>query len=158
MPKKNKTLRFIHDLQLVNKVTIQNVGVRPTIDEFMEAFPGRSIYSVDDLYFGYDQIQLAIKSRDIMTIQTPLSFVRMCTLPEGGTNSVAQMVNAMNKVLRDCISDITMPFLANIPIKGCPEDAKEETKRSVWTSPDLAMLWTSSSQLDCQRTDKALWT
>jgi hypothetical protein len=34
-------------------------------------------------------------------------------------NSVAHMVNAMNKVLRDCIPDITMPFLDGIPINGC---------------------------------------
>ena len=58
---------------------------------------------------------------------TPLGLVRMCTLPQGGTNSVAHMANAMNKVLRDCIPDITMPFLDDIPIKGCPEDAKDES-------------------------------
>mgnify|MGYP002776095529 CR=1 FL=1 len=37
------------------------------------------------------------------------------------------MVNAMNRVLRDCISDITMPFLEDIPIKRCPDDTKDET-------------------------------
>ena len=37
------------------------------------------------------------------------------------------MVNAMNRVLRDCIPDITMPFLDDIPIKGCPEDTKDES-------------------------------
>jgi hypothetical protein len=37
------------------------------------------------------------------------------------------MVNAMNKVLRDCIPDITMPFLDDIPIKGCPVEEKDET-------------------------------
>ena len=47
MPKKNDTLRFILDLQPVNKVTIRNARIRPTIDEFAEAFAGRSIYSVD---------------------------------------------------------------------------------------------------------------
>ena len=110
VPKKNGTLRFIQDLQPVNKVTIRNAGIGPTIDEFAEAFAGRSIYSVGDLYSGYDQFQLAVESRDITTMRTPLGLVRMCTLPQGGTNSVAHMVNAMNKVLRDCISDITMPF------------------------------------------------
>ena len=118
MPKKNSALRFIQDLQPVNKVTIRNVGIRPTIDEFAEAFAGRAIYSVGDLYLGYAQFQLVVESRDITTMQTPLSLVRMCTLPQGGTNSVAHMVNTMNKVLRDCISDITMPFLDDIPIKG----------------------------------------
>jgi hypothetical protein len=42
-------------------------------------------------------------------------------------NSVAHMVNAMNKVLRDCIPDFTMSFLDDIPIKGCPVEEKDET-------------------------------
>ena len=35
-------------------------------------------------------------------------------------------MNAMNRFLRDCIRDITMPFLDDIPIRECPEDAKDE--------------------------------
>ena len=38
----------------------------------------------------------------------------------------------MNKVLRDCIPDITMPFLDDIPIKGCPMEEKDETIRPDW--------------------------
>ena len=127
MPKKNGTLCFIQDLQPVNKVTIRNAGIGLTIDEFTEAFVGRSIYLLEDLYSRYDQFQLAIESRDIMTPRTPLGLVRMCTLSQGGSNSVAHMVNAMNKVSRDCIPDITMPFLDDILIKGCPENAKDES-------------------------------
>ena len=37
------------------------------------------------------------------------------------------MVNAMNKVMRDCIPDITMPFLDDIPTKGCLKDTKDES-------------------------------
>jgi hypothetical protein len=81
VPKKNGTLHFIQDLQLVNKVTIRNVEIRPTIDEFAEAFAERSIYSVGDLYSGYDQFQLAVECRDLTTMRTPLGLVRMCTLP-----------------------------------------------------------------------------
>ena len=33
----------------------------------------------------------------------------------------------MNRILRDCIPDITMPFLDDIPIRGCPEDAKDKS-------------------------------
>ena len=50
----------------------------------------------------------------------------MCTLPQGATNSIAHMENAMNKVLRDCIPEITMPFLDDIPIKGSLEEEKDE--------------------------------
>ena len=119
VPKNNGSLRFIQHLQPVNKVTIRNDGIGPSVDEFAEAFAGWSIYSISDLYSGYDQFQLAIDSRDITTMRSPIGLVRMCTLPEGATNSVAHMVNAMNKILKDCILDITTPFLDDIPIKGC---------------------------------------
>ena len=114
-----RTLHFIQDLQLVNKVTIRNAEIRPTIDEFAEAFTRRSIYYVGNLYSGYDQFQLVVESRDITTMQIPLGLVQVCTLPQGGTNLVVYMVNVMNKVLRHCIPDITMPFLEDILIKGC---------------------------------------
>ena len=50
--KKNGSLRFIQDLQPVNKVTIRNSGVGPIVDEFAEAFAGRDVYSIGDLYSG----------------------------------------------------------------------------------------------------------
>ena len=103
MPKKNGSLRFIQDLQPVNKVTIRNARIGPSVDEFAEAFAGRSIYSIGDLYSGYDQFQLAIDNCDITTMRTPIGLMRMCSLPQGATNSMAHMVNAMNKVLKDCI-------------------------------------------------------
>jgi hypothetical protein len=71
VPKKNGSLRFIQDLQPVNKATIRNAGIGPSVDEFAEAFAGRSIYSIGDLYFGYDQFQLAVDSRDITTMRIP---------------------------------------------------------------------------------------
>ncbi|KAL3692591.1 hypothetical protein R1sor_006242 [Riccia sorocarpa] len=37
------------------------------------------------------------------------------------------MMNGMNKVLRDFIPEKTMPFLDDVPIKGCREDEKDET-------------------------------
>ena len=40
------------------------------------------------------------------------------------------MMNGMNKVLCDFIPPVTMPFLDEVPIKGCKEEAKEETMDS----------------------------
>jgi hypothetical protein len=105
---------------------IRNSAVGPIVDEFVEEFAGRTIYSIGDLYSGYDQFQLVVVSRDITTMHTPIRLVRMCTLPQGATNSVAHIMNAMNKVLRDCIVEITMSFLDDIPIKGCVIEEKDE--------------------------------
>ena len=96
VPKKNGSLRFIQDLQLVNKVTIRNSGVGIIVNEFAETFAGHAIYSIGDLYSGYEQFQLAMESRDITTMRTPIGLVRMCTLQQEATNSVAHMMNAMN--------------------------------------------------------------
>jgi hypothetical protein len=49
-------------------------------------------------------------------------------MPQGATNSVAHMVNVMNKVVKDCILDITMPVLDDIPIKGCSDEEKDQSK------------------------------
>ena len=51
----------------------------------------------------------------------------MCTLRHGPTDLVAHMMNSMNKVLRDYILEITMPFLDGIPIKRCVVEDKDNT-------------------------------
>ena len=127
VPKKSGALRFIQDMQPTNRVTIRNKGSGPIVDEVAEAFAGQAIYSIGDLYSGYDQFQLAMESRDLTTMKTPLGLVRMCTLPQGATNSVAHMQSAMNQILKDFVPDKTIPFVDDIPIKGCKEEAKDLT-------------------------------
>lgn len=127
VPKKSGALRFIQDMQPANKVTIRNKGSGPIVDEVAEAFAGHAIYSIGDLYSGYDQFQLANESRDLTTMKTPLGLVRMCTLPQGATNSVAHMQNAMNQILKDFVPEKTIPFVDDIPIKGCKEEIKDLT-------------------------------
>ena len=127
VPKKSGALRFIQDMQPANKVTIRNKGSGPIVDEVAEAFVGHAIYSIGDLYSGYDQFQLAFESRDLTTMKTPLGLVRMCTLPQGATNSVAHMQNAMNQILKDFVPEKTIPFVDDIPIKGCEEAKRDST-------------------------------
>ena len=127
VPKKSGALRFIQDMQPANRVTIRNKGSGPIVDEVAEAFAGQAIYSIGDLYSGYDQFQLAMESRDLTTMKTPLGLVRMCTLPQGATNSVAHMQSAMNQILKDFVPNKTIPFVDDTPIKGCKEEAKDLT-------------------------------
>jgi hypothetical protein len=70
------------------------------------------------LYSDYDQFQLTIESKDLTTMKTPLELVRMYTLPQRATNSVAHMQSAMNQILRDFVLKKTIPFVDDIPIKG----------------------------------------
>ena len=80
---------------------------------------------IGDLYLGYYQFQLAVGSRDIKYIMFPI-VLRMWTLPQGATNSIAHRMKGVQKVLKNFISHITMPFLDYIPIKGCEEIVKDK--------------------------------
>jgi hypothetical protein len=124
IPKKNGKLKFIQDLQQINKVIIRNMGSNSIVDEFIEASLGKAIYSMGDLFPDYDQFQLAMDSRDLTPLRMPLG---LCTLPQGATKSVAHLMNIMNKVLRNFIPKKTMPFLDYVPIKRCIEEEKDET-------------------------------
>jgi hypothetical protein len=109
------------------EVTIRNMDSNLILDEFVEPFAGRAIYSMGYLYLSYDQFQLAVENKDLTTLQMPLGLLRMCKIPQRATNSFAHLMNTMNKVLRDFIPEKIMSFLDNVPIKGCIEEEKDET-------------------------------
>ena len=56
-------------------------------------------------------------------------------LPQGATNSVAHMINAMNKVLCDCTPEIMMPFLwiqkdETVDDRECPKFVTSHIRES----------------------------
>lgn len=53
--------------------------------------------------------------------------MRMCTLPQGTTNSMARMQNAMNQILRDFVPEYTTPFVDDLYIKGSKVEARDLT-------------------------------
>ena len=49
---------------------------------------------------------------------TPLGLLRQTRLPQGATNSVAQFVRIVSKILQDHIPRVCLPFLDDIGVKG----------------------------------------
>ena len=116
--KKNGELRMVHDLQKLNQVTIRDTGVPPILDEFVEAYAGRSIYSVLDMYWGFYARILDPRSRDMTAFQTPLGTLRITSLPMGFTNSPAEFQACMVFILQDEIPEVAGVFIDDIPIRG----------------------------------------
>lgn len=116
--KKNGELRIVHDLQKLNGVTVRDTGVPPILDEFVEAYAGRSVYSVLDMYWGFYARILDPKSRDLTAFQTPLGVLRITSLPMGFTNSPAEFQACMVFLLQDEIPEVAGVFIDDIPIKG----------------------------------------
>jgi hypothetical protein len=137
--KKNGELRIVHDLQKLNGVTIRDTGVPPILDEFVEAYAGRSVYSVLDMYWGFYARVLDPTSRDMTAFQTPLGVLRITSLPMGFTNSPAEFQACMVFLLQDEIPEVAGVFIDDVPIKGpvnryLNEDGEEERMKE---NPDI---------------------
>jgi hypothetical protein len=61
----------------------------PNVDEFSKEFARCVVASLLDIFLGYNQALLALKSRDLTAFQTPIGLLRLTRLPQGGTNLVA---------------------------------------------------------------------
>jgi hypothetical protein len=124
--KKDAGYRLINNAQRVNGVTLRDANLPPNPDEFSEEFAGCHIVSLIDFFSGYDQVDLHPDSRPMTAFWTPLGLVQQCTLPMGTTNSVAQFVRIVTKILRDQIPHRCMPYMDDIAVKGPKSNYGEE--------------------------------
>jgi hypothetical protein len=98
--KKNGSVRIVHDLQPLNAVTVKDAATLPYVELFAEQSAGRSIYTMMDLFVGFDHRALAEESRDLTTFQTPLGTFRLTSLPMGWTDSPAVFQNDVAFILQ----------------------------------------------------------
>ncbi|GBG81247.1 hypothetical protein CBR_g31919 [Chara braunii] len=134
--KPNKILRWIQDLQKLNTVTIRDADSLPQADLLAESHAGRSIYSLIDLYSGYDQLPLDVRDRTYTAMYTPVGQLQMQVTPMGFTNVVAEAQQRMLTVAREMFPDKCEPYIDDNPIKGAQEKDETEVRpgirRFVW--------------------------
>ena len=116
--KKSGAYRIVHDLQPMNAVTIRDAGLPPTIESFVEDFGGRACLGMLDLMDGYGQKGLDERSRDMTTFQSPLGPLRLRSVPQGGTNSVAEFQRTVTFILEDELPDPVDIFVDDVGVKG----------------------------------------
>jgi len=88
--KKPGEYRFINDVQSLNKVTIRDSSIPPSVDEFSEDFTGYPIISAISYFSGYYQIPLDKSCRDLTAFMSLLGLVQI--------NSVAEFMGIIGKV------------------------------------------------------------
>ena len=115
--KKPGEYRLISSVTKQNSETIRDAGLPPNVEEFSERFAGQAISSLMDFFAGYEQVPLAIESRDITAIETEQGLMRFMVLQHGGTNNVAAFVRIVDKILARC-RDISRAFLDDVGVNG----------------------------------------
>ncbi|GBG69746.1 hypothetical protein CBR_g4577 [Chara braunii] len=129
--KPNKTLRWIQDLQKLNAVTIRDAGSLPQEDLLVESHVGRSIYSLIDLYSGYDQLPLDARDRAYTAMHTSVGQLQMQVTPIGFTNAVAEAQRRMLAIAGDMFPKKCEPYIDDNPIKGARYKDEAEVQPGV---------------------------
>ena len=88
---------------------IKDAGLPPNVEPYTEHCAGWTIYSMSDLYIGYNHAPLAPESRDLTTFQTPLGPHRLMVLPMGWCNLVSIFQGHVTFILQDEL-DTALPF------------------------------------------------
>ncbi|GBG72582.1 hypothetical protein CBR_g12153 [Chara braunii] len=111
-----------------------------TYNDFLRAFtlvalriPGvtdrimrRSIYSLVDLYSGYDQLPLDVRDGPYTAMHTPVGQLQMQVTFMGFTNAVAEAQRRMLAVAGDMFPEKCEPYIDDNPVKGARY--KDETE------------------------------
>jgi hypothetical protein len=108
----------VHDLQPLNAVTICNTSLPPFIEHLVESFAGYVVYSMMDLYLGYDQHTLYKELHDLMTFGTPLGPHHLTMLLQGHANAVQVYQGNTAFILQHEIPEYMSPFIDDIPVKS----------------------------------------
>ncbi len=116
--KDGKSLRIIHSLEPLNRITIKHAGVTPFTDQISEHFAGHTCGGMLDLYIGYDEHGLVETSCNLTTFQSPFGSLRLVTLPMGWTNSIPIFHDDVTRILQPEIPDTTVPYINDVPIQG----------------------------------------
>ena len=135
VPKKNGSLRLVHDLEPLNAITIRNAAVPPLVDQFVEGIAAHSCYSMLDLLVGYDHRTLDVASRDLTSFQSPLGALRNTTLPQGSINAVAIFHSDVTFILEPEIPNVAKLFLDDTVVMG-PRSRYETPEGGYETMPD----------------------
>jgi len=116
--KKSGTHRFINSAVHMNAVTLRDALIPPNVDEFAEDIAGRPLVSLVDIFSGYDNISSHPESRDMTAVMTPLGLLRQTTLLQGATNSPAQFIRGILKVLYRHLHEKASPYVDDVSVKS----------------------------------------
>lgn len=104
-------------MQQLNAITVKDAATLPYVKHFAEQSARRSIYTMMDLFVGFDHCALNKESCDVTTFQTPLRTFRLMLLPMGWTDSLTIFQNDVAFILQDEI-DIAPNFQDDINVLG----------------------------------------
>jgi hypothetical protein len=118
MKKKNRKYRLVNHAAKLNKYIIRDANLPPNVNTFSEKFVGCAVIFLINFFSGYDHVKLDPKYKDMTAFMISLGLLKQTTILQKATNSIAQFVRIVTKILKKHIPHVYLPFINNINIKG----------------------------------------
>jgi hypothetical protein len=116
--KKDRKYRLVNYAAELNRHIIRNANMPLNINTFLEKFAGCAVISLIDFFSDYDHVKLDSKYRDMTIFIIPLGLLRQTIILQKRTNSIAQFVRIVTKILKKHIPHVCLFFINYINIKG----------------------------------------
>ncbi len=97
--KEENKYHLINNAVKINRVIIKDGNLFLVINEFSKKFNNCAITSLINFFFGYNQVELNERFRNLTNFHTPIRLYRITTLPQSATNLVAQFIRVIIKIL-----------------------------------------------------------
>jgi len=78
--KKKSKYRLVNVAMEINKITIRDANLSPSVNEFFEEFADYIVALLINFFSGYNYVEFAKESRDLTAFITPLKLLRMTIL------------------------------------------------------------------------------
>ena len=115
--KKKSKYKLINAIMKMNEMIIRDVNLLFTIDEFAKKFARLLMILLINFFFEYDYFKLTKKCRNIIVFMTLIDFIRFTKIFMSVTNSVAQFVRVITKILKNYILTRCRFFVNDVKIK-----------------------------------------
>ncbi|XP_055714586.1 uncharacterized protein K02A2.6-like [Phlebotomus papatasi] len=133
IPKKTGGLRMCVDFRKVNQITQRENFPTPNLEEELNSFAGKNIFTKLDLLSGYYQIEVDESSRQFLAFITPDGKYEFLRVPFGSTNSPAIFMRTISQVLEPLGKDNISFFMDDIIIATEDETSGIEMLEKVLT-------------------------
>ena len=102
VPKPNGDIRLCTDMRKANEEIVREKFPIPTVDDILHEINGSKVFSKLDLKYGYHQLELEEKSREIKTTVTHKEYYRYTRLIFGMNNASEYYQYHIGDAIRDC--------------------------------------------------------
>ncbi|GJX91273.1 putative reverse transcriptase domain-containing protein [Tanacetum coccineum] len=129
--KKDGSFRMCIDCRKLNKLTVKNCYLLPSINDLFDQLQGSNIYSKIDLRSGYHQLRVQEQDIPKTAFQTWYGHYEFQVMPFGLTNAPTVFMDLMNRVCKPYLDKFVIVFIDDILIYSKDKKEHEEHLKAI---------------------------